>query len=84
MPQMIQTNTSERKEIKIPEINYTNNRHKDSQQKMNNLNLGKTNSIEKKLSDVKIKKEKNIIGVETTFKVILPQKKTKTKKKKKK
>ena len=83
MPQMIQTNTSERKEIKIPEINYTKNRHKDSQQKINNLNLGKTNSIEKKLSDVKIKKEKNIIGVETTFKVILPQKKKKKKKQKK-
>ena len=38
---------SKRKEIKVPEINYTNNRHEDSQQKMNNLNLGKTNSIKK-------------------------------------
>ena len=44
---MIQTNMSKRKEIKVPEINYTNNRHEDSQQKMNNLNLGKTNSIKK-------------------------------------
>ena len=41
------TNESERKEIKVPEINNTSNNQKDSQQKMNSLNLGKTNSIEK-------------------------------------
>ena len=41
------TNESERKEIKVPKINNTSNNQKDSQQKMNSLNLGKTNSIEK-------------------------------------
>ena len=50
------TNESERKEIIVPEINNTNNNQKDSQQEMNNLNLGNTNSIEKQLNDVKIKK----------------------------
>ena len=65
------TNKSERKEIIVPEINNTNNNHKDSQQELNNLNLGNTNSIEKQLNDVKIKKRKNIIGLKTTFKVML-------------
>ena len=40
----------------VPEINNTSNNQKDSQQEMNNLNLGKTNSMEKQLNDVKIKK----------------------------
>ena len=40
----------------VPVINNTSNNQKDSQQEMNNLNLGKTNSIEKELNDVKIKK----------------------------
>ena len=40
----------------VPEINNTSNNQKDSQQEMNYLNLGKTNSIEKQLNDVKIKK----------------------------
>ena len=38
------TNESERKEI-APEINNTNSTEKDSQQEMNNLNLGNTNSM---------------------------------------
>ena len=49
-------NKSERKEMIVPEINNTSNNQKDSQRKMSNLNLGKTNSIEKQLNDVKIKK----------------------------
>ena len=57
------TNESERKEIIVQEINNTNNSQKDSQQKMINLNLGKTKSIEKQLNAVKIKKEKNIISL---------------------
>ena len=57
------TNESERKEIIVQEINNTNNNQKDSQQKMINLNLGKTKSIEKQLNAVKIKKEKNIISL---------------------
>ena len=40
---------------------------------MNNLNLGKTNSIEKQLNDV-TKKEKNIISLKTAFKLILLKK----------
>ena len=40
---------------------------------MNNLNLGKTNSIEKQLNGV-TKKEKNIISLKTTFKLILLKK----------
>ena len=40
----------------------------------NNLNLGKTNSIEKQLNDVKIKKGNDIIGLKTTYKVILLKK----------
>ena len=68
------TNESERKEIIVPEINNTNNNQKDSQQGMNNLNLGNTNSIEKQLNDVKMKKGKNIIGLKTTFKVMLLKK----------
>ena len=52
--------------MKVPEINNTSN-NQDSQQEMNNLNLRKTNSIEKQLNDVKIKKKKeNIIGLKTT------------------
>ena len=50
------TNKSERNEMIVPEIHNTSNSQKDSQQKMNNLNLGKTKSIEKQLNDVKIKK----------------------------
>ena len=46
MTQMIRTNV--RKD--------QSNNQKDSQQEMNNLSLGKTNSIEKQLEDVKIKK----------------------------
>ena len=49
-------NEFERKEIIVPEINNSNNNQKDSQQEMNNLNLGNTNSVEKQLIDVKIKK----------------------------
>ena len=68
------TNESERKEIIVTEINNTNNNQKESQQEMNNLYLGITNSIEKQLNDVKIKKGKNIIGLKTTFKVMLLKK----------
>ena len=50
------TNESERKEIKVPEINNTSNNEKDSQQEMKNLNLGKTKSIVKQLNDVKKKR----------------------------
>ena len=45
------TNESERKEIIVPEINNTNNNHKDSQQELNNLNLGNTNSINRKTTE---------------------------------
>ena len=48
--------------MKVPEINNTSN-NQDSQQEMNNLNLRKTNSIEKQLNDVKIKKKKRILLV---------------------
>ena len=58
----------------VPVINNTSNNQKDSQQEMNNLNLGKTNSIEKELNDVKIKKGKNIIALKTRFKVLLLKK----------
>ena len=68
------TNESERKEIIVPKINNTSNNQKDSQQEMNNLNLGNANSIKKQLNDVKIKKGKNIIGLKTTFKVMLLKK----------
>ena len=37
------TNESERKEIIVTEINNTNSNQKDSQQEMNNLDLGNTN-----------------------------------------
>ena len=39
------------------EINNTSNNQKDSQQEMNNLNLRKTNSIEKQLNDLKKREE---------------------------
>ena len=68
------TNESERKEIMVPKINNTSNNQKDSQQEMNNLNLENANSIKKQLNDVKIKKGKNIIGLKTTFKVMLLKK----------
>ena len=68
------TNESERKEIIVLEINNISNNQKDFQQEMNNLNIGKTNSIEKQLNDVKIKKGKNIISLKTTFNVILLKK----------
>ena len=55
------TNKSERKQVKVPEINNTSNNQKDSQQEMNNLNLGKTNSIEKQLNDAKIKKRRMLL-----------------------
>ena len=67
-------NESERKVIIVSEINNTSNNQQDSQQEMNKLNLGKSNSIEKQLNDVKIKKGKNIIGLKTTFRVILLKK----------
>ena len=60
-------NESERGGIKVPETNNTSNNQKHSQQEMNNLNVGKTNSIEQQPNDEKIKKEKNIIGLKTTF-----------------
>ena len=41
---------------------------------MNNLNLRNTNSIEKQLNDMEIKKGKNIIGLKTMFKVTLLKK----------
>ena len=53
--------------MKVPEINNTSN-NQDSQQEMNNLNLRKTNSIEKQLNDVKIKKKKRILLVEKQLK----------------
>ena len=68
------TNESERKEIIVPQINNTSNNQKDCRQEMNNLNIGKTNSIVKQLNDVKIKKGKNIISLKTTFNVILLKK----------
>ena len=68
------TNKSERKEIIVPDVNNTSNNQKDCQQETNNLNLGNTNSIEKQLNDMKIKKGKNIIGLKTTFKVTLLKK----------
>ena len=67
-------NESERGGNKVPETNNTSNNQKYSQQEMNNLNAGKTNSIEQQPNDEKIKKEKNIIGLKTTFKVILLKK----------
>ena len=67
-------NESERKVIIVSEINNTSNNQQDSQQEMNKLNLGKSNSLEKQLNDVKIKKGKNIIGLKTTFRVILLKK----------
>ena len=65
------TNESERKEIMVPEINNINNNLKESQEEMNNLISENTNSIEKQLNDIEIKKGKNIIGLKTTFKVML-------------
>ena len=56
-------------------INNTSNNQRDSQQEMNNLNLGKTNSIEKQMNNVKMKKKhRNIIILKTTFNVILLKK----------
>ena len=56
-------------------INNTSNNQRDSQQEMNNLNLGKTNSIEKQMNNVKMKKkDRNIIILKTTFNVILLKK----------
>ena len=46
--------------MKVPEINNTSN-NQDSQQEMINLNLIKTNSIEKQLNDVKIKKKRILL-----------------------
>ena len=55
--------------------NNTSNNQRDSQQEMNNLNLGKTNSIEKQMNNVKMKKkDRNIIILKTTFNVILLKK----------
>ena len=67
-------NKSERKEMIVPEINNTSNNQKGSQQEKNNLNLMKTNWIEKQRDDVIIKNGKNIIGLKPTFKVTLPKK----------
>ena len=56
-------------------INNTSNNQRDSQQEMNNLNLGKTKSIEKQMNNVKMKKkDRNIIILKTTFNVILLKK----------
>ena len=41
---------------------------------MNNLNIEKTKSIKKQLNDLKIKKEKNIVGLKRTFKIIVLKK----------
>ena len=61
--------------LKTTQMIQMNLREKrDSQQEINNFSLGKTDSIEKQLSDVKIKKEKNIIDLKATFKVILLKK----------
>ena len=49
------TKESEREEIKVLDINNTSNNQ------MNNLNFGKTDSIENQLNNVKIKKERSII-----------------------
>ena len=68
------TNKSERKEIIVPDVNNTINNKKDCQQEMNNLNLRNTNSIEKQLNDMEIKKGKNIIGLKTMFEVTLLKK----------
>ena len=38
---------------------------------MNNLNLGKPNPTEKGLNDVKLKKEKDVIILKASFKVIM-------------
>ena len=61
------TKESERKEIKVPEINNRSNNQKDSQQEMNNSNLGKTNSIQKQLNDVKIKKREEYYQSKKNF-----------------
>ena len=68
------TNKSEKEEIKALEINSTSNDQKDSRQEIDNWNLDKTDSLEKRLSDVKIKKDKNITGFKTIFKGILLKK----------
>ena len=44
-------------------INNTSNNQRDSQQEMNNLNLGKTKSIEKQMNNVKMKKKKTGISL---------------------
>ena len=59
--------------MKVPEINNTSN-NQDSQQEMNNLNLRKTNSIEKQLNDVKIKKKREYYWSKNNLKVILLKK----------
>ena len=56
-------NKPERKEMIVPEINNTSNNQKDSQQELGNLNLEKTNSIEKQLNDVIIKIKERILSV---------------------
>ena len=53
--------------MKVPEIHNTSNNQKDSQQEMNNLNLGKTNFMENQMNDMKIKKEKNISCLKTVI-----------------
>ena len=68
------TNKSERKETIAPEIYNTSNNQIDSQQEMDNLNLGKTNSIEKQLNNVKIKKREEYYRSKKNFKVILLKK----------
>ena len=45
----------------------TNNNQKDSQQEMNNLDLRKTDSIEKELNDVKTKKWEEYYRFKTNF-----------------
>ena len=61
------TNESERKEIKVSEINNTSNNQKGSQQEMNNLNLGKTNSTKKQPNNVKIEKRKEYYRSKNKF-----------------
>ena len=47
-------NKFEREGIKVPKTNNIRNNQKDSQQEVNNLNSGKTDSTEKQLNDLEI------------------------------
>ena len=61
------TNESEREEIKALEMNSTSNDQKDSHEEMDNWNLEKTDSIEKRLSDVKIRKREKYYWFQSNF-----------------